>query len=49
MKGDIKSQNDTMKEKNKFLISLKKSINEVKLMQQGKLPKPEIHELFDDN
>lgn len=32
----------------KFFASLSKSVQEMKLMQEGKLPKPDINDLFND-
>jgi len=35
-------------EREKFFASLCKSVDEMKLMREGKLPKPDISELFND-
>ena len=35
-------------EREKFFTSLSKSVDEMKLMLEGKLPKPDVSELFND-
>jgi len=46
----IKDWKDIQKklEREKFFASLCKSVDEMKLMREGKLPKPDISELFND-